>query len=685
MTADFLDQAVLSLQSPNQDNPDTRMDFFEQQERAHRRTRWLAVDFVLVVFAVIVVVYFVVAPFVLAFGPPQLSGNSGAAEVGARLFSDPIGFLRWAWRPHLFVIVAGVCAVVIGGGSLLKMAELAKGGSAVAVSLGGRPLSATTKDVDEQKLLHVVEEMAIASGLPIPEIYVLENESGINAFAAGHTHSDTAIGVTQGGLKLLTREELQGVIGHEFSHILNGDTRLNMRLIGLMSGILCIALIGRGLLRVVGEALQSGSRSLRKSMGVVLVLGALGVLLLAVGSIGVFLARLIKSGIARQRELLADAAAVQFTRNPAGLAGALKKIGGLTRGSRLRVASAEEASHLFFGNGLADPWVRWLATHPPLEDRIRALDPTFDGTFPNIALPEPERAEVEAKPGSAPPRKGPGWLRPDQFIAAVGLPTVEHLDQAVALRAALPEPVRQAASRPAGAIALIYALLLDTDEAKRTAQLKLLSDGADPSVQSELQALLAPVAGLGVEARLPLIDLAIPALRRLSADQYSRFTRDVQALIESDQQLSLFEYTLQKMFRRHLQSYYDQPRKSIIQFYALKPLVPDCVVLLSALARVGQNEPAAVEAAFRQGADQLKVSAVPLSLLDWNECNLERIDPALDRLAQAAPMIRRNVLYACAHTVAADGQVQEREAELLRAIADALDCPVPQFFPKCPA
>ncbi|MHB8521331.1 MAG: M48 family metallopeptidase [Limisphaerales bacterium] len=660
------------------------MDFFEQQERARRKTAWLRVYFFLIVVLLVPTVYLALAPFVVVLGAPLTTGGVEKLDAVTRLFDRPTDFLTWMWRPDIFLGTTLLTLFVIAAGAFWKLRELSEGGSVVASGLGGTSLNVASTEVDDQKLVHVVEEMAIASGLPVPEIYVLEREPGINAFAAGHTPSDMVIGVTRGSLKLLTREELQGVIAHEFSHILNGDTRLNLHLIGLVSGVLCIALIGRALLQVAGGILRGGWRGSGRALAGVLaataVLAAVGVILIAVGSIGVFFARLLKSAICRQREFLADAAAVQFTRNPEGLAGALKKIGGLRFGSRLRVANAEEASHLFFGNGMGEAIFGSLATHPPLEVRIRALDPTFDGRFPEIVVPgdsaEPNLEKLSAV--VAHPRSRP-VLRPDQFIAGVGVPGVQHLDHATLLCAALPEEATQAARDPAGAVALVYALLLGPEGETRNGQLKLLEQDADPAVAQEVTKLMPVVAGLGVRDKLPLVDLAMSALRRLGGDQYELFTRNVQGLIESDRQINLFEYTLQKMLLRHLGPCYGNLRKPVIQYYALMPLLPDCAVLLSALAQMGQDEPEAVGTAFRLGAAELNARGGVLNLLDAKDCNLPQIDAALNRLVESTPMIRKNLLYACACAVAADGQVQEREAELLRAIADALDCPVPPF------
>ena len=246
--------------------------------------------------------------------------------------------------------------------------------------LGGRLVNPAQPDPDERKLLNVVEEMAIASGIPVPQVYVLPEEKGINAFAAGHSTSDAVVAVTQGALRLLTRDELQGVIGHEFSHILNGDMRLNLRLMGLIFGILCLAVIGRVLLHVRGGGKDKNPLPL------------LGLVLVLMGWVGVFFGRLIQAAVSRQREFLADASAVQFTRNPAGLAGALKKIGGLSYGSKLKNAHAGEASHMFFGNGMGGSFLGLMETHPPLAERILALEPDFDGEFPRTVLEVPRRS-----------------------------------------------------------------------------------------------------------------------------------------------------------------------------------------------------------------------------------------------------------------------------------------------------
>jgi len=647
------------------------MDFFERQEKARRNTKFLVIYFTAGVAMMILVIYVV---FLTAFSTagsrhhPQHhyydDNDDTQLEANAYLF----------WRPQLFFGVAIGTLAVIGIGSGFKTMQLAQGGSVVSSMMGGRLINPNTQDLDERKLVNVVEEMALASGVPVPQVYVIDGEEGINAFAAGHTTSDATVTVTRGCMKLLTRDELQGVVAHEFSHILNGDMRLNLRLLGTIFGILCLAIIGRILLYTRG-----GNSRDRNALPIV------GALLLVVGWVGVFFGRLIQAAVSRQREFLADASAVQFTRNPLGITGALKKIGGLgAEGSRIRHAHAEEVSHMFFGNGLGEPLFSMMATHPPLVDRIRAIDPSFDGKFPPVKYAAEEEAPYGAtQPASA--RRGsipPVWpVALGAVMPNLGTPNMAHLHYAVALRESFPPALQDAAHDAMGASALIYALLLSTDSAMRTKQLELLAQNTSAAVRQETERLLPQVDPVATNAKLPLVDLALPGLRQLSPAQYAQFSRAIHVLIEADGEIDLFEYVLQKIVLRHLDTQFNGARKAVVQYYALAPLAQDCAVLLSALAHVGSDDPAQCEAAFRQGMQSLApIARAPLVYVSAQESDLTHVDAALNRLNQAAPQIKKAVINACAQVVAADGVIQEMEAELLRAIADALDCPMPPFL-----
>ena len=637
------------------------MDFFERQDKARRNTKLLVFYFSLAVLSLILAVNIAVSLIFTGF-------------TAANSIDEPS--IGWSRSELLFWVTIGTLAVILIG-SVFKSLQLAHGGSAVAELLDGRLINSNTSDADERKLLNVVEEMSIASGVPVPQVYVMDSEAGINAFAAGHSASDAAISVTRGCMKMLSRDELQGVIGHEFSHILNGDMRVNLRLMGLVFGILCLTVIGRILIRTTG----------RKNP-----LPLLGLALIIIGWAGVFFGRLIQAAVSRQREVLADASAVQFTRNPSGLAGALKKIGGLPYGSRINSPHAEEASHLFFANGLGDSL---FATHPPLVERIRALDPSFDGRFPRAIREGP--SDVSPAPAAAQlsrPPQIPGlplvqaegdrfaapFISQHAVIANIGQATTQHLRYAVDFHQAIPPRLEAAARDPLGAGALVCAFLLASEPATRQKQFEDLADATSGAMRDEIMRVWPDTQSMPPQARIPLVDLALPALRRLSPQQFEQFRAATETLVASNSETDLFVYMLRKIVVRHLETYFFPEQRRVTQFYALRPLASDCGVLLSATAYAGQENTTKAYAAFGQGAESLSRAA--RSEIPWlppDQCDLSHIDAALVRLSQAVPQIKKNVLNACAQTVVADGVIKEGEAELLRAIADTLDCPVPPF------
>jgi hypothetical protein len=453
--------------------------------------------------------------------------------------------------------------------------------------------------------------------------------------------------------------------------------RLNLRLIGLIFGIVCLTVIGRILLRVRG----------RKNP-----LPLLGLALIAIGWVGVLFGHLIQAAVSRQRELLADASAAQFTRNPSGLAGALWKIGGLAQGSRLESVHAEEASHLFFANGLRESFLGLMATHPTLEERILALDPSFDGTFPTVN----SRVAGDDEPASRQPARAapvlgfplpygvgaemvPAGLAAQEVLPSLGRPTQEHLRYAVEFRDSIPPTLDSAVRDPLGATALIYALLLSDDPAARERQFEELQ-GSSGAVREETLRIWPEARKAASRSKLPLVDLALPALRRLSPAQFQEFRDILEKLVACDDRIDLFEFMLKKIVVRHLAPNFQPARKPVVQFHAVRPLLADCAVLLSAIASIGHEDAAQARSAFDQGVRIVAGAAGADVPFEYEaQCDLPRVDRALERLDQAAPSIKRDVLLACARTVAADGVIQEREAELLRSIADALDSPIPPF------
>jgi Zn-dependent protease with chaperone function len=598
------------------------MDFFEKQEKARLQTKWLVFYFALAVIGIIAVLH-----------------------IG---FSLLLGQALDDWELLGFTAAGVLVSVVIG--SLVKIAELSKGGKAVAEMLGGVPVNPSTTDPDERRLLNVVEEMSLASGVPVPQVYVLDEEA-INAFAAGYGTADAAVGVTRGCITRLTRDELQGVIGHEFSHILNGDMRLNIRLMGLLNGILFLALLGGVLMRL---ALTSRPRSSNDKNGgsIVAALVAGGLVLYIVGWIGVFFGKLIKAAVSRQREFLADASAVQYTRNPNGLAGALSKIA--SHSSRLEHPKAQEASHMFFGNGMAEAWLGLFATHPPIQQRIAEIAPNFDPQESSPTLP----AVASAKPS----------FSGDTQLAA-----------ATSMLAGLPEFSRPAMREIHSACALVFALLLSEDESVRESQMAVLQP--DAALQKEIGEIFTNRSQLSSAQKISLVDLAIPVLRGLSPEQYSVFGSRVRQLIEADGQIHLFEYTLQKLLLRHLDAAFTGARPQRVQHRSLVPLLPDTGTLLSAIANADDSDSTSLDAAFQAGVSKLGKSAAAFPLARQSSVNLKDFDKALEDLATASLAIKKTILSACSVAVVHDGVVNDTQFELLRAIADTVDCPIPPFVP----
>lgn len=672
------------------------MDFFEHQDQARRNTFWLVIVYALTVAVIVILVYAMT-------GAAYYCTDEGQKYLGKRF-----------WDPQLFIWTTGFTLVTILIGNIYKSAQLADGGSSVALMLGGRQLVSGDCRTDERMVLNVVEEMAIASGIPVPPVYLLDEEEGINAFAAGYQPSNAVIGVSRGAIQLLSRDELQGVIAHEFSHILNGDMRLNIRLISTLHGILLLAYIGDALLRLVSyRNLDVNEERRDRDNRVELAICLLGLSLQMIGFVGVFFGSLIKSAVSKQREFLADASAVQFTRNPDGISGALKKIGGLAHGSRLRARRAAQVSHMFFSSGVDASMINIFATHPPLDQRIRRIDPNWDGAFPDNVLPRgvPEVALSTAQlqespireprilqPSESSQRLQPlqtaaflgSWQSPSQpqetvdaneTVDQVGMPGPEHLEYATKLLAEIPPTLRIAIDEPTGAQAVVMLSLLDDESPIRAKQLQILRERLNAGIMNQVDTLLAGVREVPVELRLPLIELGTSALRQLSAQQYQEFRDLVQQLVDIDGKVNYFEFALLRSLDRHLDAHFRPKLPSRIEYRSLPPLLPACSTLLSIVANVGSDSEPQATKAFFEAAIVLAPDG-GLRLHHRSEIGVRRADIALGELAKASPAIKRRVLAACTACVAQDQKVTIEEAELLRAIADSLDCPIPPLLAK---
>ena len=632
------------------------MNFFEHQARAQRNSRRLLVLFVLAVIAIIIV-----ADLALLLAVGATVGGSQVVSPG---FWDAI-----VSNVPLLAGGAVVTTAVILLSSLYRIASLSGGGSGVAQELGGVPVDADTADPLRRRLRNVVEEMALASGVPVPAIYVLEQEPGINAFAAGYTPSDAAVAVTRGALENLSRDELQGVIAHEFSHLLNGDMRLNIRLMGALFGILVLALAGRKVL--TGVRISSGGRK-QNGGGVALVALAL----MVVGYVGLFFGRWIKAGVSRQREFLADASAVQFTRFPDGIAGALKKIAVHQQGARL-VADSEEIAHMLFGQGFPG---RLFATHPPLLDRIRRIQPGFDpAELQTLAVPE-RSGEVTDAPSSPLAQGAGGGVDLDELIGGIGQPGWQQVVAAAALAAALPRGLLMAARSVEWAPEALLRVLLDEDAPVRDAQLLIITEKLGSDSETQVRYLLEASPTVTPDQRLPVLEIAFPAIRRRPRAYLERFQACIDAVVHADGRVDAFEYLLAKTVDLHLADARAPQRAQPAGRLRLDRAVPEASVLLGLLAAHGNPEATAAEAAWRRGLARAELPAPesepdpPYRFgKDWSR----RLDAALPPLDRLAPAEKERLLKGMLETILEDGRVVPAEIELLRAAAAALHIPLP--------
>ncbi len=663
------------------------MNFFEQQDRAKRNTARLVTLLCLAVISLIamssVAVVLILAGFDVLSSDADYNVASSWMSRALELFD---------WELVLAISVLVVTVVVLG--SLFKHFQLRSGGKAVAESLNGRLINPGTTDLDERKILNVVEEMAIASGIAVPPVYVIEDDA-INAFAAGHSPQDAVIGITRGCLHLLNRSELQGVIAHEFSHVFHGDMKLNIRLVATLHGILLIGLVGYLLLRSAPFR-RGGSDN--KAGAAMAAIACIGLALVVIGFAGTFFGNLIKAAVSRQREFLADASAVQFTRDPDGIAGALKKIGGYQPGSQVQAANATEYSHMFFSQAVSTSFSAMMATHPPLPERIRRIQPQWDGQFAVVqegALAEPTpppvnaRARLNAVTMAAASVMAAEHAAKDSnegsvsvaaahtTIDAIGQPGSQHVQYAQRMLETLDPVLKDAAHDSYSARAVVYGLLLSQSPDIQAQQLAALQKHAQPEVYSALQALLPRYANLEPRLRLPLLELSLPALKQLSPAQYATFKTCLDLLIQADKRISLMEWALHRIIVHNLEAPPTGHSSGKLADYR-----DECESLLSAVIQAGHPNTGPAQAAFQTATANLPFQG--LQLQPPMVASAQTLEFAVNRLSQLQPSEKRPLLQALAQAVEHDGVLTTTEAELLRAIADALDCPLPPLLENAP-
>ncbi|GAB3104243.1 M48 family metallopeptidase [Lysobacter terrae] len=632
------------------------MNFFEHQAAARRHSTRLVILFVLAVLGIAFAVDFAV--WLVFAHRDALPGETGAMLVFTTLAT--LG--------------------IIGLGSLYRVATLSGGGESVALQLGGVAVPEHGNDFQLQRLRNVVEEIAIASGVPMPRLYVLEHEAAINAFAAGYSPSDAVVAVTRGALERLNRDELQGVIAHEFSHILNGDMRLNIRLIGVLFGILMLAIIGRKVLEL--------GRGRDRNAGAILVAALIA---MVVGYIGLFFGRLIKAGVSRSRERLADASAVQFTRQTAGLAGALKKIGGIDEGSKLsHRGDAEEISHMLFGDGVG--LRSWFATHPPLLERIQALEPGFSGeqlerlraqwhTEPPDGLEEDAHLGLAATAGPPPlpAASAQQTVTPAAVAAQVAQPGADDYRRADAITANLPDELRMLAAQRESVVPLLLALLLDAQAEVAERQMDEIGARLGKTVALEAQRLHREVlASLHPALRLPLASLAFPVLRLRPRPDLDVFLDAVNAMVYADGRVSLFEYCLARLLTVHVRESLDPSRYARFGRRKISEVRGEIATLLAVVAQSGNTDAEAARQAYLFGMQRI-LPDQPLPYLP-REQGVLVLDEVWSPLDALEPMAKEVLVEAITATIGQDGRIAIAEAELLRTICSTLHCPLPPML-----
>tara|TARA_R110002110_G_scaffold415860_1_gene658733 strand:+ start:54088 stop:56052 length:1965 start_codon:yes stop_codon:yes gene_type:complete len=644
------------------------MDFFAQQDIARRNTRLLVVSFIVAVFLLILLTNAAVAAF-LYFGQDYTiyGGSRHRMDGYLALFS-------WERFGMIGLAITATVALVV----LVKWIQLSTGGKVVAESMGGTRILPKTRDRAERRCLHVVEEMALAANMPVPPVYVMNEERGINAFAAGITPADAVVAVTRGTIDHLKRNELQGVIAHEFSHILNGDMRLNIRLAAMLKGITFIGDVGHILLR--------SSHRPRTGLGhrknETAALPVLGLVLWVLGWVGGLAAGFIKAAISRQKEYLADASAVQFTRDADGIGDALKVIGGYIPGTLVHAARATEMSHIFFGQIEHHLW-QVFSTHPPLRKRIARIDPDWNGQYIERRMrqyqTEPARpAAAQAGVGRAAlvaAALGAATLQEPVDIQADDAdfgPSPEELELATAARQEIPVAFVQHSHEPLGAQALILALLLHDETAVRETQMALIAESGTIGLADMVATVGPGVKELGAPRRLPLLEMCLPALKSISIGQYRRFKNTLLRTIQADQRTELYEWCMFQLVRHYLDPEFIQVKPSKARHRSLQKVASPVRVVLSILAHESVDESVT---AFALGAKALGFDK--MRLLPLEHCSVAAFSRSVSELADCYPLLKPRLLKAMALAAGADGKLTPAEKEIIASMAAVMDCPVP--------
>lgn len=651
------------------------MNFFEHQERARKQSRWIIFAFIGVALLIVLAVNLVVLVLVAA----QVPLSTGVAHISQSGLGSILNPDSWANNAGLMFGSSAITGGIIGLASLGKIASLRSGGGKVARDMGAVIVTPDTRDPLRRRYYNVVEEIALASGTPVPEVYVMENEPGINAFAAGYTPADAAVAVTQGTLEKLSRAELQGVVAHEFSHIFNGDMRINIRMMGIIFGIMVLAILGRKFLSG-SRYRMTGSRN--DNAGAIV---AIGFALTAIGYIGLFFARWMKSALSRQREYLADASAVQFTRDPDGISGALKKIAAYNHSSYLK-ADSEEVSHMLFGSGYRS---LMFSTHPPLTKRIARIERGFDDSeIEKLAkkLTAQERREhVQAEQAEKEQaqrlnaKEKTGMFDVDSMIDNIGNPEFERILAAAMLSAEIPSGLSSAAHSLEWAPEVLFYCLLDEDQKIREQQLHIVLEQMGDISEGKLSHLLSSNSTVVAEQRLPLLETLFPTLKRRPITDIEKIRNTINLLVTVDNKVDSFEYLLSRLVDNYLLEAKTPSRTRLHGKKKLSGMIDELATVISIVASYGQRMDGGqglqlAQKAFTAGMSSVGVHHANLSFQgDWQL----KLDLALAKLDQLTPQEKNKVVKAIAATVLDDKELVTAEHELLRVISSLIHVPLP--------
>ncbi|MDB4756883.1 M48 family metallopeptidase [Mariniblastus sp.] len=672
------------------------MDFFASQDKARGKTKILVFYYGLAMLMMMLIIYVVLAALLNI----EATANPGRVKM-ERGYTG----IQWFHLEILVMVVFGV-SLVVSLSSFWKLRELSGGGDKVASMLGGRRISQNTTDRNERVVMNVVEEMALASGIPVPPVFVLDSEPGINAFAAGYSPADAVIGVNRGTIETLNRGELQGVIAHEFSHILNGDMKINIRLIGVLFGIQVLAIIGFYTFRFAG--LGAGRRGGDNKAAIPIFV--VGGVIMIVGFIGKICAGMIQAAISRQREYLADASAVQFTRDPSTIGGALKVIGAHASGTKLVTPDATQASHMFFAEGVVSNF-NSMSTHPPLLDRIKRIDPTFSGQYSSY-MKQRHKTSVKSRKRPSPPKDQknpldlleklplpgiggagvgpmgefaagmPGAelaMNPVAMIAGIGMLGEDHVAHSQQLVEKIPASINTAVHDAFSGRCVVYAMLLDDDPVVHGKQLATIeSVEGKPSVE-ETSRLVGIVNQMPQNQRLPCLEMVQGTLSQLSLEQYKRFGYCVFELVKADHKMDLFEFILQHLLLTHLDRRFGLRPATETRYKNMNQIKSHIELILSVLVYKGNEKKQEYVEAFQQAAQALG-EGISWELTPRDRCNFQLLEQALTEANLASPAIKKQILHAAATAIAADGKITVDEAELFRAFAESIECPVPPIF-----